>query len=108
LKNSLIEKFIEKNDPGHFFEKLGSSIGQELTRYDAVIFFETAAAGGIPIESQNHARVETAEEALFLDRKLRAVWSQHSKFSFVPHSASFLKKITTGLEQVRRIVDQLS
>jgi len=63
------------DDPGGFFEAIGSTRERELARYDAVIFFETAAAGGISVEGGNPTRIESNEEALALDRRLRDLWS---------------------------------
>lgn len=95
------------SDPADFFEAVGSSLENELARYDAVLFFETAAVGGISIEGGNPIRTESNEEALRLDAKLKALWSQHPRFFFVPHDASFIKKINYGLEELGRIVAQL-
>lgn len=83
--------------PESFFEAVGSSVEQELERYDAVIFFETAAAGGIGIEGGNPIRNETLNEAVELDKRLRAVWSKHPDYTFVPHHPSFFRKLTIGL-----------
>lgn len=82
--------------PEEFFSQLGTSLEEELGRYDAVIFFETAAVGGISIEGGNPVRVESLEEALILDAHLKKLWSNHSHFVFVPHNNSFLKKKTQG------------
>jgi predicted ATPase len=90
-----------------FYAAVASSRAQELTRYDAVIFFETAAAGGIGIEGGNPTRIESTAEAVELDRRLRAIWSQHPRFVFVPHNASFFRKITFGLASLESIVAQL-
>ncbi|MBN8537824.1 MAG: AAA family ATPase [Deltaproteobacteria bacterium] len=92
--------------PADFFNHLGTSLEKELSRYDAVIFFETAAVGGISIEGGNPARIESLEEALELDKKLKALWSQHPQFVFVPHNISFIKKVTTGLEAMAKIITQ--
>lgn len=91
-----------------FFDAVGSSLPLELARYDAVIFFESAAVGGISIEGGNPARVESNAEALLIDRKLRAIWSQHSRFVVVPHNPSFVKKILFGLAALESIVAQLA
>ena len=91
-----------------FFEAVGSTLAQELARYDAVIFFESAAVGGISIEGGNPARVESNDEALHIDRKLRAIWSQHPRFVVVPHNPSFVKKILFGLAALESIVSQLA
>ena len=40
-------------DPMLFFKHVETSLERELARYDAVIFFETAAVGGIAIEGGN-------------------------------------------------------
>ena len=90
-----------------FFEAVGSSHQAELDRYDAVIFFESAAVGGIAIEGGNPIRIESNEQALGLDRRLRDIWSKHPRFVLVPHDPSFLKKILRGLSALESIVAQL-
>jgi AAA domain len=92
--------------PG-FFETLGSSEQAELDRYDAVIFFESAAAGGISIEGGNPTRTESTAQALALDRALLAVWRKHPRFVLVPHEASFVAKVMRGLTVLESIVTTL-
>ena len=94
-------------DPSGFFEAVGASEAEELARYDAVIFFESAAVGGVAIEGGNPARIESNAEALEIDRRLRAIWSQHPRFVVVEHNASFFKKLTVGLAALQNIVAQL-
>jgi predicted ATPase len=95
-------------NPHAFFEHVGTSFEQELHRYDAVIFFETAAAGGLPIEGNNPVRVESNEQALQLDASLRKLWSHHPRFEFIPNNHSFMKKITLGLQSLEALVTALS
>lgn len=90
-----------------FFESMGTTFERELERYDAVVFFESAAVGGIDIEGGNPTRVEDIDEAVALDRRLQALWSQHPRYAFVPHSRSFLEKIFAGLKAVRQITDRV-
>jgi predicted ATPase len=90
-----------------FFETMDSSLQAELDRYDAVIFFETAAAGDISIEGGNPVRTEGLELARALDRRLLQLWKQHPNFIFVPHNTSFFKKITYGLASLESVVAQL-
>jgi predicted ATPase len=92
--------------PEGFFESLGTSLEEQLRRYDAVIFFESAAVGDISIEGGNPARTESNEEARHLDMRLRELWSKHPNFHFVPHSTSFFGKLQDGLGQLQRIVDE--
>jgi predicted ATPase len=94
--------------PEGFFRSLGTTMGQELERYDAVVFFETAAAGGLDIEDGNPVRTESMEQAVELDRRLRRVWSKHPRFHLVPHQSSFLKKVTYAMAALEGIVARRS
>ncbi|MDX2024245.1 MAG: ATP-binding protein [Deltaproteobacteria bacterium] len=91
--------------PDDFFNAMGTTLAREFERYDAVIHFESAAAGGIAIEGGNPVRNETLKEALLLDRKLQAIWSAHPHFHVIPHNASFLAKITQALRLLQSLVD---
>jgi predicted ATPase len=94
--------------PRDYFNAVGTTLDIELARYDAVIFFETAARGGISIEGGNPVRNESIDEAVKLDKKLRELWSRHPRFILVPHNPSFFKKISLGLAALERIVVQLN
>lgn len=90
--------------PDDFFAHVGSTHADELARYDAVIFFETAAVGGMAVEGGNRYRVESDVEAIELDGRLRALWEPHPRFHLVPHHRSFLRKINAGLAILDRVV----
>jgi predicted ATPase len=90
-----------------FFDAVGSTEQAELDRYDAVIFFESAAVGGMSVEGGNPTRIESNEQAIDLDRRLREIWSKHPRFVVVPHNPSFVKKIMFGLAALESIVAQL-
>ena len=92
---------------GEYFTAVGTTLETELLRYDAVIFFETAAVGGASIEGGNPIRNESLDEAVALDTKLRKLWAQHPRFILVPHNPSFFKKISFGLAALEGIVSQL-
>jgi predicted ATPase len=94
--------------PEEFFHCVGTTIDAELARYDAVIFFESAAVGGVQIEGGNPIRTESIAEAAGLDAKLRKLWSRHPLFVLVPHNPSFFKKISFGLASLEGIVARLS
>ena len=87
-----------------FFEAMGSTHATEMARYDVVLFFETAAAGGMSFRSGNRYRTETDTEAIALEQRLRALWSPHPHFHLVPHNPSFLRKITVGLSILESVV----
>ncbi len=97
--------FWPREAPEGFFETMETTLEAELRRYDAVIFFESAAVGDISIEGGNPARTESNEEARQLDIRLRALWSKHPNFHFIPHSTSFFEKLGDGLRQLQEIVD---
>jgi len=94
-------------NPVDFFQHVGSNLEDELARYDAVLFFETAAAGGLSIEGGNRYRTESLEESLALDRRLRAVWSKHPNFTLISHQESFIHKIQTGLDSLVDVITHL-
>lgn len=93
--------------PDEFFAEVGTSLEEEYRRYDAVIFFESAAMGDLQIEGGNPARIEDLESARSLDHQLRQLWGGHPRFILVPHNTSFFKKITFGLASIESIVSQL-
>lgn len=93
--------------PDDYFSAQGTSHDQELERYDAVIFLETAAAGGMDIEAGNPIRIESKEQALAIDRRLHQLWSSHPCLVVVPNEVSFLKKITLGLEALQSLIASL-
>lgn len=94
-------------DPKGFYDAVGTTEAAELARYDAVIFFESAAVGGSRIEDGNPARIETNDEAVEIDRHLRQIWAGHPKLVVVRHNPSFFKKITFGLTALESIVSDL-
>lgn len=89
-----------------FFESVHSSLEKELSRYQAVIFFETAAVSTSNFSTNNPYRIENQIEAIKLDKKLQEIWSQHPHFSFIPTSESFLKKIALGVEKIKDLLDK--
>ena len=94
-------------DSNSFFEEQDSSLEQELSRYDGVIFFESAAVGGLDIEGGNPARLESIQQAAALDKKLFELWSQHPNFVTVHHNKSFFQKISIGLAMLEEMVTNL-
>jgi predicted ATPase len=62
------------NGDRDFFTAMGTTFDAELQRYDAVVFFETAAVAGDSIEGGNPVRNESLEEAVARDERLRKLW----------------------------------
>lgn len=91
-----------------FYNAVDSNHQAELDRYDAVIFFETAAHGHHGFESENRFRTESQQEAIDLDRRLRELWMPHPHFTLIPHTASFFRKMTIGLGILESLVAQVA
>jgi hypothetical protein len=93
--------------PKAFFNAVGTTPEQELNRYAAVFFFESAAVGGISIESGNRARTESIAQAASLDSRLRSLWSTHPRFHLIPHSTSFFHKIEYAMKIFHGLLREL-
>ena len=76
----------------NFLKEMNCHIKTELLRYDAVIFLETCARGGISIRGGNPHRNESIQEAIVLDTRLKKIWSKHPQFHFIAHERSFQKR----------------
>ncbi len=84
--------------PDSFFTAHATTLREQLDRYDAVLFFETAAAGGSSIEGGNRWRTESAEAAVELDAALRTLYADHPRLVVIPHAPSFIHKVTEGVK----------
>lgn len=93
-------------DHDNFYEAAKTSFDKELSRYDAVIFFETGAAGGADIQSNNPQRTESTSQALALDKRLQEVWSQHPNYHFISSNISFIDKVMEGLTKIREVLNE--
>jgi predicted ATPase len=92
---------------GHlaFFEAMSTRWQDELARYEAVLFLETAAAQGFSIAEGNATRGEDRVAACAIDRRLRDVWSAHRKFAFIPCQADFSAKIAEGCRALLAVIE---
>lgn len=91
-----------------FFNLVNSNFEDELNKYDAVIFFETAASSGQSINSNNPVRNESENQAIDLDKRLQDIWSRHPNYHFVSSSESFIKKIMFGIMTIENVINQKS
>lgn len=91
-----------------FFESMQTTLEEEFKRYDAVIFFETAAVGDISIEGGNPTRNESNAQAIALDKRLRDLWSRHPHFIHIAHENSFLKKLNNAVEAFNLVLKKLN
>jgi len=85
-----------------FFDAMETHCEAELARYDAVLFLETAAAGGLSIAGGNAVRREDHAAAIAIDRRLDALWSRHPRFHRVGVERDFATKIARGRDALQR------
>lgn len=89
-----------------FFKEVDSDLESEMARYDAVIFFESAATTGQDISSNNPVRNESSEQAAEIDKQLQNIWSKHPNFYYVGSSESFVKKIMFGIMTIENVINR--
>lgn len=87
-----------------FFDTLCGDAVAARERYDAVLFLESAAQGGLAIDGGNAARTEQQREAQRLDSLLYELWSPHPSFRFVGHTPSFADKVDGALAALRALI----
>jgi hypothetical protein len=83
-----------------YWQELGATLEQELSRYSAVIHLQTPAANR-GYNHDNILRVESATEAQELDRRIMAVWDRHPNRFLVSSEDEFVRKAARALELVR-------
>jgi predicted ATPase len=91
---------------GHeaFFAAMGTCWQDQLARYDAVLFLESAAVGGYPIDAGNETRRESPAEAVAIDQRLHAVWAAHPGFVHIPHEPVFAEKMERAQNALRALL----
>lgn len=81
--------------PAGFFRAFGTTVEQELARYDAVIFLHTAAMLPAGYERDIEVRTEGLREAVELDRRIFGLYGAHPNVITVESQGSFLDKLIT-------------
>jgi predicted ATPase len=89
-----------------FFAAMQTRWEDELARYDAVLFLETAAAGGLSIAQGNEIRSEDLHAAIEVDHRLYEVWSRHPRIHRVQHQLDFDRKVALGTAALTRWLDE--
>jgi predicted ATPase len=92
-------------DTEEFWKDIGTSREAELARYSTVIHLDT------PPEHQgynldNPVRIESADEAAALGRKIAAAWNGHPERHFIRSSDNFVTKLETALAIIHALIPQ--
>lgn len=94
--------------PAAFFAAMQTEHSQELHRYDAVLFLESAAVGGLSIDQGNAVRREDQSTAAEIDQRICAAWSAHPRFHHIRHHGDFVAKLEEGVSALHRVIIEIS
>lgn len=86
--------------PSDLWSSVGTTLADELARYNAVIHLRTPSMG----EGYNHVnplRLESAGEAAAIDERLLHVWTTHPRRFVIEAHAAFLDKARHVLDILR-------
>lgn len=86
--------------PDSLWPAVGTTLEEELARYDAVIHLRTPALEN-GYNHQNPLRIETAREAAVLDERIAEAWSRHPRRFVVDAAADFVAKAAEALRVLR-------
>jgi predicted ATPase len=90
-----------------FFGSMNTSEAAELSRYDHVIYLESAEQEDYEIHfRENPTRSEAWTEAKRLDSVTQAIWSRHSRISMVRSQSSFQQKVAAVFQIIERELEQ--
>jgi CYTH domain-containing protein/thymidylate kinase len=101
-----IKAFMPHNDFKGILKRKGLSEVALRDRYHAVIHLVTAAEGAREYYTgeNNSARLETAEEAILIDRKIRESWLGHPRFRIIDNQTDFQGKIRRTFSAILQIL----
>ena len=86
--------------PNDLWASVGTTLEEQLGRYDAVIHLRTPEASD-GYNHQNPLRVESAAEAAVIDARILRVWEKHPHRFIVEPSRDFIAKASRAIEILR-------
>ena len=81
--------------PTDLWSSVGTTLDEQLARYDAVIHLRTPALG---YNHSNPLRIESAAEAHVIDERIAELWSRHPRRFEVCAETDFLTKATHAIK----------
>ncbi len=88
--------------PGSLWPELGTTLDAELARYAQVIHLRTPPSGNGYTTSP--LRIETADEALALDRAILEAWAAHPARTVIDSQVDFLDKLRLAIAAIANAV----
>jgi predicted ATPase len=86
--------------PGDLWSAVGTTLPEQLRRYDAVIHLRTPAIGD-GYNRHNPLRIESAAEAAAIDARIARVWEGHPRRFVVEATPDFIGKVRRVLAILR-------
>ncbi len=86
--------------PDDLWSSVGTTLEEQLRRYDAVIHLRTPPTGS-GYNRQNPLRIESAAEAAAIDEKIAGLWERHPRRFVVEATPDFLSKTARVIEILR-------
>ena len=86
--------------PDDLWASVGTTLQEQLRRYDAVIHLRTPGAGS----GYNHAnplRTESAQDAAAIDDRIANLWREHPRRFLVESTPDFFAKAARAIEMLR-------
>lgn len=85
--------------PDEFWPSIGTTLADELDRYDVVIHLRTpSSAHGY--NRVNPLRIESADEAAAIDERILDAWASHPRRIIVPAAPDFLAKARQAIDVI--------
>ena len=86
--------------PGELWSSLGTTLDDQLRRYDTVIHLRTPSSES-GFNHRNPLRTESPAEAAAIDARIAAAWARHPRRFVVEASSDFLAKARRALDIIR-------
>jgi predicted ATPase len=86
--------------PEDFWSAVGTTLDEQLRRYDAVIHLRTPRPER-GYNRSNPLRIESAAEAAAIDERILLSWERHPRRFVVAEAADFLAKATHALDALK-------
>ena len=101
-----IKAFMPHDDFKGILKRKGLSEVALRDRYHAVIHLVTAAEGAREYytSENNAARIETAEEAVLIDRRIRESWLGHPRFRIIDNRTDFQGKMRRTFSTILQLL----
>lgn len=85
-----------------YFESINSNLQLELERYQWVIHLDSACIEGY--DSSNPIRIESPQEAIAINERIKQVWSSHPQRFIIHSTQDFVKKMRLARMIIHKIL----